>query len=61
MSDVVKRFTARGNVGNFKQAVDVEIFRDGYVRIQQDGNPVDVVLLTPQQVRRIAAAMEKAL
>lgn len=53
MSDIVAAKTIPGNKGNFSRAASVEVFDGGYVRIQQPGHPVDVVLLSPRQLREI--------
>lgn len=60
MSDVVARASLRGNKTNYHQRADVVVYDGGYVRIQQDGDRVDVVLLTPAQVREIAKLAEEA-
>lgn len=53
MSDVVVRKTIRGNQWNYHREASVEVYEGGIVRIQQPGSPVDVVLLTPHQLRQI--------
>ena len=60
MSNIVERKTIKGNKWNWNRDADIEVFEDGTVRVQQAGQPVDVVLLTPRQVRAIALASEKA-
>lgn len=55
MSDVWHREKIRGNKANWQREASVEVYESGVVRIQQDGHPVDVVLLTPRQIDRIAA------
>ncbi len=60
MSDIFKRVSLPGNRWNWQRTSEVEVFDDGVVRIQQGGNPVDVILLTPVQVRRIAQLSEQA-
>ena len=60
MSDVLLRKTLRGSAANWNREAEIEVYENGGVRIQQTGEPVDVVLLTAEQIRRIARASEKA-
>jgi hypothetical protein len=54
-----ERKTIPGNKSNWLRAADVEAYEGGCVRIQQDGDPVDVVLLTPRQLREIVRMSER--
>lgn len=54
------RKTIPGNKSNWNRDVEVEAYEGGCVRIQQGVDPVDVVLLTPRQLREIVRMSKRA-
>lgn len=54
MSEILLSKKIRGNKWNWQREADIQVFESGVVRIQQSGDPVDVVLLTARQIDEIA-------
>jgi len=47
------RTSIPGNKRNFYAEADVLVYTDGCVRLQQSSDPIDIILLTPNQLRKI--------
>lgn len=61
---ILAQETIRGNKWNWGRAARVEVYDSGYVRVQmagEPGDPADVVLLTPAQIKRIARLSEESM